>query len=93
MRDPGIINEQTGAFLSDWIRGPTAVVNDDVSGSVENHNPVADYLTQNQGQLGKRQSSMFARPIDEEVEAKMAVHLNKHLFENLASFENLDFTI
>jgi hypothetical protein len=54
--DPSTINVQSGAFLAAWQTGTVRVSKFDVSGSIVNANPVADYL-----QFGTRR--MVARPI------------------------------
>lgn len=90
LRDPEIINAQTGAFRADWKNPQPVVMGDTVEGFIENHNPVADYLTQPRG---SEKSTMFQRPIDEEVEAATATALEKRINENLDKFSKLTINI
>jgi hypothetical protein len=84
LRDPAIINEQTGAFLRDWKEDPVAVIGDTVQGAILNFNPVADYLKNGT-------KFMFQRPIDEEIEAKTATFLEDEIRKQLRIFETTDF--
>ena len=86
LRNPAIINEQTGKFLRDWKREDATAVSDSIEGSILNENPVADYLKDGT-------KFMFARPIDQVVSAKMEVFLEDALTRNLKAFEDTDFII
>ena len=90
MRDPAVINEQTGAFLRDWKTDPVETDQNTVHGAIVNENPVADYLTQ---PYGAPKSKMFARPIDAFVEDKTEGFLITALQHELEAFENTDFYI
>ena len=90
LRDPEIINAQTGAFRAAWQNPEPVVMGDMVEGFIENHDPVADYLTQ---PLGSPKSTMFQRPIDEEVEAATATALEKRINENLDKFSKLTINL
>jgi len=93
LRDPAIINEQTGDFLRSWINPAPERNGDVVEGSIENDNWVADYLTQKPGRMGKYRSKMFKRPIDDEVEAITKTALETSLVKHLQKFADTDIEI
>jgi hypothetical protein len=90
LRNPAIINEQSGDFLRDWERSPAVRIGDNIESEVGNFNPIADYLTQPDG---SPKSKMFQRPIDQVVEAKMEVFLEDALTRRLKEFEDNDIII
>ena len=90
LRDPAYINAQTGAFRNAWKNPAPTVMGHTIEGYIENHDPAADYLTQNRGQIGTRQSYMVERPIDEKVEAFTAESLNIRIAEQLRILETTD---
>ena len=90
LRDPTIINAQTGAFRNDWKNPPPTVMGDTIEGYIENHNPVADYLTQPDGAPN---SKMFQRPIDKEVEAFTETELENQILKGLAAFSKTDIYV
>lgn len=87
LRNPAIINEQTGKFLRDWRKKDATVSASKIEGSVENRNRVADYLTQPKG---SPRSKMFIRPIDLVIEAKMTATLEEELEKGFNALNNKD---
>lgn len=93
LRDPAIINAQTGQFRADWENPPPTSYGGTIEGYIENHNPIADYLTQKRGQIGAYQSFMVERPIDDEVEDFTEKALEDRIAFNLRKLETTDIYI
>lgn len=60
---PGIINEQSGVFLSNWRREPIVPNGDGIIANIFNADPKAGYLEQRTPPPSK--TKMFARPVDD----------------------------
>ena len=85
LREPFVINEQTGAFLRDWKTEEPEVNGDTVDGWILNQNPVAGYLTQPDG---SPKTTMFRRPIDAMVAGTTEIHLENRIMANLRRLES-----
>jgi hypothetical protein len=88
---PEYINHHPGGTFRDaWEKRGPRWQGDDLVGSVENHDPVADYLTQ---PSGAPKSKMFARPIDKLVEAGMIDDIEIRVNQRVAGFARRTYNV
>lgn len=87
LRPPEIINEQTGDFLRAWRTDPVETDWEGVHGAIINDDKAADFLNQTWG--GSR-STMFRRPIKDEVESATEALLVLNVIQGLNKLESVD---